>query len=306
MAIGVLSGKVVIYGTRNRRCAICYVAEQNNRRPRPHDCRKNWTGSSKAMEPDVAVQLATLAPTELGIQLATNIGDDDAAKIRRDRDAVDYAVRKWSDISHAKRALGNRLYGKKSAHRQLSKKVIKYVQKSFTYAVAQNKGDSDSLKIALNAIVPHMYGEHDSCGAWCRFDKENPSAYRHKDLPHHKDLTDPDLKESLEKILHDFSSNANKLAPNGSSQRNESFNTIVCSKSPKSRATTHPVRVKTSGLLRLSFRRMSVRSMSQMSWKGQVFPLDPTLPRTPRSLSVRGSADVSTRVVRSSREDGYS
>ena len=83
VAIGVLSGKVFIYGTRNRTCAICYVAEENNTTPRPHDCRKNWTGSSKAMEPDVVVHLATLAPTELGIQLATIIGDDDAATIRR-------------------------------------------------------------------------------------------------------------------------------------------------------------------------------------------------------------------------------
>ena len=69
---------------------------------------------------------------------------------------------------------------------------------------------------------------------------------------------------------------------------------------------THLVRVITSGSLRLSFRKTLVRSMSQMSWKGQVFPLDPTLPRTPRRRSVRGSADVSTWVVISSREDGYS
>ena len=108
---------------------------------------------------------------------------------------MDYAVQKWSDISHAKCALGNRLYGIKSAHRQQSKKVIKYVQRSFIYAVAQNKGDSASLKMALNAIVPHMYGEHDICRAWCRFAKENPSVYRHKDLPHHKDLMDPDMKD---------------------------------------------------------------------------------------------------------------
>ena len=52
--IGLKSGKVLAYGTRNKRCAICEAAERKGRtKARIHDCRMNWAGSSKAMEPDI-------------------------------------------------------------------------------------------------------------------------------------------------------------------------------------------------------------------------------------------------------------
>ena len=52
--IGVKSGKVIGYSTRNKRCAICEAASRTGQaKVRCHDCRLNWSGSSKAMEPDM-------------------------------------------------------------------------------------------------------------------------------------------------------------------------------------------------------------------------------------------------------------
>lgn len=52
--IGIRSGKVIAYGTRNKRCAICEAAaRQGQEKARCHNCRFNWSGSSKAMEPDI-------------------------------------------------------------------------------------------------------------------------------------------------------------------------------------------------------------------------------------------------------------
>ena len=51
--IGLKSGKVIAYGTRTKRCAVCEAASRKGERPRSHDCRLNWSGSSKAMEPDI-------------------------------------------------------------------------------------------------------------------------------------------------------------------------------------------------------------------------------------------------------------
>ena len=56
--IGLRSGKVIAYGTRTKRCAVCEAATRDGSTPRLHDCRLNWSGSSKAMEPDVGAQLA--------------------------------------------------------------------------------------------------------------------------------------------------------------------------------------------------------------------------------------------------------
>ena len=56
--IGSHSGKVLGYATRHKRCIVCSVAEANKRPTREHDCRRNHTGSSKSMEPAVALNLA--------------------------------------------------------------------------------------------------------------------------------------------------------------------------------------------------------------------------------------------------------
>ena len=55
--IGLKSGKVIAYGTRTKRCAVCGAASRKGERPRSHDCRLNWSGSSKAMEPDIGNNL---------------------------------------------------------------------------------------------------------------------------------------------------------------------------------------------------------------------------------------------------------
>ena len=51
--IGLKSGKVIAYATRTKRCAVCGAASRKGERPRSHDCQLNWSGSSKAMEPDI-------------------------------------------------------------------------------------------------------------------------------------------------------------------------------------------------------------------------------------------------------------
>lgn len=52
--IGTKSGKVIGYSTRNKRCAVCEaVSRAGQAKVRSHDCRLNWSGSSKAMEPNM-------------------------------------------------------------------------------------------------------------------------------------------------------------------------------------------------------------------------------------------------------------
>ena len=52
--IGIKSGKVIGYSTRNKRCAICEAASRTGQaKVRCHDCRLNWSDSSKAMEPNM-------------------------------------------------------------------------------------------------------------------------------------------------------------------------------------------------------------------------------------------------------------
>lgn len=46
--LGVATGKVLDFATRNKTCRTCAASKKDNKRT-PHDCRKNHCGSSKIM-----------------------------------------------------------------------------------------------------------------------------------------------------------------------------------------------------------------------------------------------------------------
>jgi len=72
--IGVKSGRVIAYGTRTKRCATCEAADRNAKKPRKHDYRLNWSGSSKNMEADVCVGLVQTCNEKHGAQVAISVG----------------------------------------------------------------------------------------------------------------------------------------------------------------------------------------------------------------------------------------
>ena len=55
--IGEKAGKVLKFATRKKSCRFCEAAERCGRPAPKHDCRKNCTGSAKAMESSMAVEL---------------------------------------------------------------------------------------------------------------------------------------------------------------------------------------------------------------------------------------------------------
>ena len=92
------------------------------------------------------------------------------------------------------------------------------------------------MQEGLLAIVPHSFGEHERCKEWCKF-KQDPENYTHSELPGGKDLRGEDLRACIEDALQPFLSEeaAKKMAPVGSSQRNECVNSLIGSKAPKIR-----------------------------------------------------------------------
>ena len=232
--IGLHTKKILRYVTRSKRCATCYTAERLGKQPEPHDCRKNFSKSSKAMEADAIAEIGASLQTA-GVTIGVLVGDDDSSAIKRLRETCGENIEKASDMNHIKKNLGNALYKLKSeGHKELSDKVIKYIQKLFMYAVCQNTNDVDGLRAALASAVPHAYGDHTSCGKWCGF-SDDPPNYRHTGLPRGKDLSSTATRDVLSSLFTSYIENADKLARHGSSQANESFNNTVASKQPKSR-----------------------------------------------------------------------
>ena len=77
-------------------------------------------------------------------------------------------MEKLSDIVHTKRSLTTRLYNLRQNGRfpnssTLSQKVINYLVRCFSYAIAQNKGNQQEIQKAMACIVPHAFGNHTNC-----------------------------------------------------------------------------------------------------------------------------------------------
>jgi len=130
--IGLHRGKILGYSTRTKRCAVCEVTVRNGSAPRKHDCRKNWTGSSKAMEPDVAAEL-TVSASQHHVQVKILVRDEDSSTIKKVTECVSHDVEKWLDIVQTKRSFGTSLYAQ-NYKGILSVKVINYLLTCFGYA----------------------------------------------------------------------------------------------------------------------------------------------------------------------------
>ena len=122
------------------------------------------------------------------------ITDKDGTSEAKVKSNVNADIEKWSDKNHVVRILGKMLYDAKKMgfgpdNDRINDAVIDYIRSLFSVVLSKHKGDAKGMQDAILSIVPHAFGDHGRCGAWCRF-KENPKAYKHKYLPGGKDLTE--------------------------------------------------------------------------------------------------------------------
>lgn len=142
--IGESTGKVLDYGVRSTRCRKCEIAGESN--AVSHNCRKNHSGSSKSMEPEIAVACFNNA-TNHGLKYSSYTGDEDA-----------------TTESHVKCR-------------------VNYFLKLFAYCISTKQREPEKIKQGLNSLVCHAFGDHCKCDvSWCGALKD-PSNYKFKDLP---------------------------------------------------------------------------------------------------------------------------
>jgi len=228
--IGLKTGKVLDFCTRNRKCRICENGLRTGK-VSTHDCRLNFHGSAKAMEADGAKQLLTNSEVlkNANVEVAVFIGDNDSSSMSAIQNVSKHVIVKQSDMNHSTKGVGNMLHDihqnkTSDPDRELSNDNIKHIQRCFTYAIHQNKGDIAKIKAALKNIPYHLFDCHDNCTEWCKANKENIQRGR---------LQNPVLFEILKKFFFKLSENAEKFASAASSQSNESLNNSMCSKAPK-------------------------------------------------------------------------
>lgn len=231
--MGVETGKVIDYSVRSKTCKICENAERKNTPPAPHECTRNWTGSSKSMEPDMIVEMVGRT-LEKGVRMEGLVGDDDTTAITRINKELDPNIQKQSDKNHVKKNIANSLYNLQKTHKSLSTKIIRYIQKCFNYMVSQNQGSPSGIEKGLTALSFHPFDNHKECDQlWCHH-KRDPTK-KFTSLPYGRPLENKALQQDLEGIFNKLKKHSQKLANLGSTQPNESFNKTVASKAPKNR-----------------------------------------------------------------------
>ena len=228
--VGVFSQQVLEYSTCNRKCKSCDMGQS----PWNHDCRLNFWGSAKAMEGHVANKLvneSTILKSK-NVEIGVLIGDDDSSAISACRAGASHPIGKLSDVNHTSKGVKKELFAIEKNHKELTRDAISYLHRCFTYAMAQNRGNSMAMANAIRCIPYHAFNKHEKCGNWCGYvqDKEN---YDHKIVP--GGFTDEKLFEKLKSIFEKLAFNAEKFSVGVSSNINESLNASMASKAPKSK-----------------------------------------------------------------------
>nr|XP_006824631.1 PREDICTED: uncharacterized protein LOC102805567 [Saccoglossus kowalevskii] len=149
--IGAETGTIVAYSVRCKKCRKCEAATRLGLEIGKHDCRKKWTGSAKAMEPDMVEELARQMEKS-SAPIGTLIGDEDSSTIARLKKMLTQLLKKKSDSNHVKKNLGNQLYALKDTHKVLTVKVIRYLQKCFNYMVNKQLGLSPGTFSTARAL----------------------------------------------------------------------------------------------------------------------------------------------------------
>jgi hypothetical protein len=239
--IGTESQKCVKFSVKSKRCRKCEYSEKHGNIASPHTCYRNWDGSSKAMEPAMAVDMVGEINESEHYQVTNFTMDNDSTTIAR-LIAAHGPIKKKCDKNHTRKCISNGLYAVNKTHKDLRRsETVEYIVKNFMYALMQNQGNPQKLKGRLAQIVPHMYGKHDKCDKWCAYAKDpdkynnDPSQLKYKKLPFKKPLSCPKLRITLDALVTTYQAKADAVAYLGTSQANESFNNCVASKAPKAR-----------------------------------------------------------------------
>ncbi|CAG2244871.1 unnamed protein product [Mytilus edulis] len=145
-------------------------------------------------------------------------------------------LEKRDEKNHLKKGLSKSLHQMSIKYKELKQDDTReYILRCFMYAITGGTTEDD-IKVSLDRIVPHIFGNHDSCRevTWCKYE-EDPTNFKYRSLPGGNPLTNESLKEELLVLVSKYTSQSNAIAELGSTQANESFNQMASSKAPKSR-----------------------------------------------------------------------
>jgi hypothetical protein len=233
--IGKQTGKILDSEVLSVQCKVCEVAKRKKLEVKSHNCTALWTKSTKAMESEIAVRMWNRSE-EYGIHFDTQIGDEDSttqSRLQNDVATHLQPTNKKSDFLHIKRNFCNHLFKLKPSYKKiLSKAIIMKLVGDFGTVLKSNIGNIDKIKLGLENLISHNYGEHQNCGEWCKTKSDLNHITK---LPHGKYLDNKELRKDLESTISTFTSpeTLSKIADCSSSQGAEQAFSMLSKLAPK-------------------------------------------------------------------------
>jgi len=238
----------------------------------PHRCSKNWSDSSKAMEPNGLVDCAKQIWNSGKAWLKIFVSDDDSSS----RAALKYTLEArmflenllepprgpdgkklkdtgklpgWMripttflvDPSHRRRVYGSYFYRLIARCRAFKKTDCEVLIRNFGYAMKQNRGKPmDEFKTAMNAGLYHQFNDHVHCsGEWCKYVHIDQSLWNEVNENNNNKLRNKVADEMIwneAKAIHDLfvtDENLAMLNHEFDSQKNEALNKAFTKVAPK-------------------------------------------------------------------------
>ena len=255
---GGLTKKVVAFKYFSKLCRTCHDNNkkypEGNHLPPTHRCAKNWTESSKSMEPEGILDCVKQVWNSGIAWIDTFVSDDDSTsraviKHKPDNklkstgrlpDHIHKVTRILVDPSHRRRVYGTQLYKAEKHIKGMNKTDCECLMRNFGYAVKQNRSKSEEeFAKALKAAFDHHFDMHGNCNpSWCNFRmdsrRKSPDSIRSK----FRSLKNPINKKIYDelKVIHDnYTSRENLLMMMHpfDSQKNEALNRAFTKHSPK-------------------------------------------------------------------------
>ena len=188
--IGKETGKILFMGIRNKYCAICSKATEEEPPPK-HDCYLNWSASSSAMEADIILEGFKAAHDQHGLRYTEFIGDGDSSvqPTLAQNLPWGFAIKKLECANHAVKCFRSSLENLVSSNSsykgrgKLTEAMRKRLTKAARSAIIMRSKESDKqtairkLQHDLMNIPYHCFGYHEKCSAdFCKTKQQQQNA----------------------------------------------------------------------------------------------------------------------------------
>ena len=182
--VGAETGRLLHIGIKNKTCLRCTKAQGQGIQPKPHQCWKNWSESSSAMENAVILEGFQQAEATHGVRYMRYIGDGDAsvfAALRRDGPSwCQRGLQKLECANHSCKGIRGKLEQLVVDHPEFKgpNRLTKVTRVRLVTAIrcaikmrstqVQSvgfQGAAQKLRHDILNAVRHVFGHHSGCSA---------------------------------------------------------------------------------------------------------------------------------------------